>query len=74
MQFNILDLDDAMLEGNAELMDIFDEAQQEFFGPVLETEIAETWQGIPDEMKLLLKNINPQAVKKIDHKFGGRRL
>jgi len=74
MPFNILDLDDAMLEGKAELEDIFDEAQQEFYGPVLETEMAEMWQGIPDEMKLLLKSINPQAVKKADRKHGGRRL
>jgi hypothetical protein len=72
MPFSILDLDDAMLEGKAQIEDIFNEAQQEFYGPVLDTEIAQMWQGIPDEMKLLLKQINPQAVKKVDQKFGGK--
>ena len=61
-----------MLEGKAQIEDIFNEAQQEFYGPVLDTEIAQMWQGIPDEMKLLLKQINPQAVKKVDQKFGGK--
>ena len=72
MPFSILDLDDAMLEGKAQIKDIFEEAQRDFYGPVLDTEIAQMWQGIPDEMKLLLKQINPQAVKKVDQKFGGK--
>jgi hypothetical protein len=70
--FSILDLDNAMLEGKAQLAEIFEEAQRGFFGPVLDTEIAETWQGIPEQMKLLLKQVNPQAVKKIDQRFGGK--
>lgn len=72
MSFSILDLDDAMLEGKAELSEIFEEAKKEFYGPVLDTEIAEMWQGIPDEMKLLLKQVNPNAVKKVDRRFGGK--
>lgn len=72
MPFSILDLDDAMLEGKAEIADIFQEAQQEFYGPVLDTEISSMWQGMNETMKLLLRQINPQAVKKIDRRFGGR--
>ena len=71
MPFSILDLDDAMLEAKAELADIFAEAEQEFYGPVLDTEVSEMWQKIPDEMKLLLKQINPKEVKRVDRKFGG---
>lgn len=71
MPFSILDLDDAMLEGKVQLQEIFEEAQRDFYGPVLDTEISEMWQGLPDEMKLLLKKINPAAVKKIEQRFGG---
>ena len=71
MPFSMLDLDDAMLEGQNQLADIFDEAQQDFYGPIMETEIRQTWQGIPDKMKYLLKQINPKAVEKAEQKYGG---
>jgi len=72
MPFSILDLDDAMLEGKAQIEDIFNEAQQEFYGPVLDTEIAQMWQDMPDQMKMLLKQVNPEEVKRVDRRFGGK--
>jgi len=72
MPFSILDLDDAMLEGKAQLNDIFEEAQRDFYGPILDIETSQMWQDLPDEMKLLLRHINPKAVEKVERKFGGK--
>jgi len=72
MSINILDLDDAMLEGNAKLQEMMDEIQKDFFQPLLDTEISEMWQGIPDDMKMLLKQVNPEEVKRVEKRFGGK--
>ena len=72
MPFSILDLDDVMLEAKVQLEEIFKSAEQEFYGPVLDTEISQMWQDMPDQMKMLLKQVNPEEVKRVDRRFGGK--
>lgn len=72
MKFNILDLDDAMLNGQAKLDQMFSEIEKDFMAPIAEMQIAAAWKEMPDEIKLALRKKDKKAVDKLDKKFGGK--
>lgn len=68
---NILDLDDVMMGGKAEIESVMEEAEREFYAPLGDMQIAEMWQKMSPEIKLLLRQENKAAVEKLEKKLGG---
>lgn len=68
---NVLDLDDVVLNSKAKLDGYAKDFQKEYFAPLIDTQIAEMWQKIPDEIKMMLRQENKKAVDKLEKKLGG---
>jgi len=68
---NILDLDDVMMNGKAKLDSYKRDFEKQYYAPLVEMQMAEMWQNMPDEIKLQLRQENKQAFNRLDKKLGG---
>ena len=70
MAVNITHVDNAKLVGKNKAADMMNQWQQQFYQPIVEAQIAQMWQQMPDELKMAALAMNPEAAKRIDKKYG----
>ena len=63
------DIDGCLVLAELNVRDDVDEALREFFRPDVEMEARMLWATLPDQLKRLVKERNPEVVKS----FGGER-
>lgn len=72
MPLDITRVDNAVLAGKNKVKSFETRWRQRFYKPVIDAQIAQMWQETPDEIKALAYETNPDAVQRIEKKFGGK--
>ena len=71
MPITILDFDDAMEQNKALIGDVMQEFNREFYAPVVDIQLGQVWRGLPDDLKLQLRQSDKQTVDKLEKLFNG---
>ena len=64
------DAEDALLDAKVEAQQAIEEAIQEWYAPMMELSIGMMWANIPEPVKIQLRKMNPESVKKIERRLG----
>lgn len=71
MAITILDFDDALEQNKVLLSEVMQEFNKEFYAPIVDMQLGQVWKGLPDELKLQLRQSDKNTVDKLEKLFGG---